>query len=55
MNKESREWGERDARQSRLGSGDEVGMLNHESGKIGIRSEFGIPEVCLLLGSWLPD
>jgi hypothetical protein len=36
MNEESRERGERDAGQSRLGSGDEAGMLNHESRKRGI-------------------
>jgi hypothetical protein len=30
-NHESSEWDERDARQSRLGSGDETGMFHRES------------------------
>jgi hypothetical protein len=29
--------------------------MNKESREIGIRSEFGIQEVSLFLGSWLPD
>jgi len=41
MNKESRERGKRDTRQSRLGNGDEAGMLNHESRKLGIEFESG--------------